>query len=102
MTRVVLLALLLVGCADNSPMTGQQSQQVERFRSVNGLTAGWRRFVQDAGTLKDLLREDKESDLRDGSSLTVADRAIAQNRVGIYLDGMTRKMENTIDDLFSN
>jgi hypothetical protein len=34
--------------------------------------------------------------------LSVTERAVTQNRVTTYLDGMTRKMENTIDDVFSN
>jgi hypothetical protein len=76
-------------------------QRVERFKSINGFATGWRRFVQDARAVKDLPHENNDNDSRDGS-LTVADRAIAKNRVTTYLDGMSRKMESTIDELFSN
>jgi hypothetical protein len=77
-------------------------ERVERFKSINGFASGWRRFVQDARAVKELPHENDDNDSKDGGSFTVADRAIAKNRVTTYLDGMTRKMENTIDELFSN
>jgi len=78
-------------------------QRVEGFKGVEGFSSGWRRFVQDAAKLKNLsgANQGNENDLRDNSSLTVGERAIAQNRLRTYLDGMETKMENTVNDLFS-
>jgi hypothetical protein len=78
-------------------------QRVDGFKAVKGLLNGWERVVRDAANLKNLSTadQDSENDLRDSSSLTVGERAIAQNRLRAYLDTMQMKMENIINELFS-
>jgi hypothetical protein len=76
-------------------------QRVERFRSVAGFANRWQEFVRDSSIgLKSVADEASDNGVRDSSSLTVADRAIAQNRMHTYLDGMTAKMEGLINDVF--
>jgi len=72
------------------------------------LPRGWQRFVQNAASLRDVLATseageagESDGDVRNATSLTVGDRAIMQNRLRTNLDRMNSKMENTIDDLFS-
>ncbi len=83
-------------------------QRIERFKSIGGFAKGWQRFVQNAASLRDVLATseageagESDGDVRNGTSLTVGDRAIMQNRLRTNLDRMDSKMENTIDDLFS-
>jgi hypothetical protein len=78
-------------------------QRVDRFSSISGFTKNWKRFVQDSAALKDIIPtgEENNSDLRENSSITVGQRAVAQNRLRTYLDAMTAKMDSTIDDLFA-
>jgi hypothetical protein len=77
-------------------------ERVDRFKSISGFAKGWSRFVKDSAALKDLGPSGDTSDLREGgSSMSVADRAVVQNKLHTYLDAMAGKMERTIDDLFS-
>ena len=78
-------------------------ERVERFKSIKGFRAGWDRFVQAAGTLRDVpLAENAEDDVNKSGMVTAGQRAIAENRMHTYLDGMSRKMESIVEELFSN
>ena len=78
-------------------------QRVEKFKSIAGFNNRWQRFVQDSTpALKDLAKDDSDNGLRSrSSSMTVSERAIAENRLHTYLDTMAAKMESVIDELFS-
>ena len=75
-------------------------QRVERFKSITGFTNRWNRFVQEATLSKDLVNKDSDNETRNSSSLTVGERAIAQNRLHTVLDAMAAKMESVINELF--
>ena len=82
-------------------------QRIERFKSIGGFAKGWQRFVQNAASLRDVLATseageagESDGDVRNGTSLTVGDRAIMQNRLRTNLDRMNSKMENTLMTYF--
>jgi hypothetical protein len=77
-------------------------QRVEKFKPIIGFANRWKRFLQDSvPALKNLANQDSDNDHHDRSSMTVGDRAIAENRLYTYVDTMATKMEGVIDDLFS-
>ncbi len=63
-------------------------QRIERFKSIGGFAKGWQRFVQNAASLMDVLATSEAGEAGESDGRT-------------NLDRMNSKMENTIDDLFS-
>jgi hypothetical protein len=97
------LSARLAGTTNPHPELEPRIQErIEKFKGVTGLAARWGQFVQDTGTLKDVIPAEEDS-LRTGQiEPDPRDLAVTQNRLRNAIDEMSAKMERTVDELFDS